>query len=120
MQREVDAEIYARPMAMPLAPGRVPEPVRPLIPLAERWGIGDDGYRDEAVEAASPTELDELLDALAGPAGDAMYDWLAGPAAEATVTEEYVAFSAMAMAGDLARVIQKRRRRAGDPGRPTT
>jgi hypothetical protein len=107
-------------MTVPLNPGHVPSSVRPLIPLAQRWGIGDDGYRDRAVRAAAAAELEELLDALAGPAGDAMYDWLAGPAAEATVTDEYAAFTAMSMAADLARVIRKRRGGAVDQERPGT
>jgi hypothetical protein len=103
-----------------LNPDAVPEQVRVLIPWAERWGIGDDGYRDEAVENATSGELADLLDALAGPAGDAMYDWLAGPAADAPVTDEYAAFSALAMAADLANVVQKQRRPAGGPEEPAT
>jgi hypothetical protein len=118
MPGKLGAEIYPRRMTVPLDPSHVPMAVRPLIPLAERWGIGDDGYRDQAVHAAAPAELEELLDALAGSAGDAMYNWLAGPAAEMTITDEYAAFTAVSMAADMARVLQKRRRPAVEPDGP--
>lgn len=38
----------------------VPEYLRDLIPLARRYGIGDDADRDDIMKAASPKELAEL------------------------------------------------------------
>jgi hypothetical protein len=33
-----------------LDPGKVPEPLRHLVPLARRWGVGDDVERMELIE----------------------------------------------------------------------
>ena len=44
-----------------LDPSRVPAQFRQWIPLAERWGIGDDLIRDDCVQKATPEELRELL-----------------------------------------------------------
>jgi hypothetical protein len=72
-------------------------------------GIGDDGYRDQAVRSASLSDLAGLVDGLGGAAGDAMYDWLAGPAADEPVTTEYAVFTAMmTKAADLAQLILDR------------
>jgi hypothetical protein len=103
-----DDPVESDPIVELLDPNGVPEPVRPLIPYAQRWGIGDDGYRDQAVRSASPTDLAELLDVLASAAGDEVYDWLAGSAADEPITNEYTAFTAMTMAADLARLLRDR------------
>lgn len=83
-----------------LDPARVPERFRCWIPLAERWGIGDDILREHGVSHASPEELASLL--AFAQAMDALYDeWLAGPDSSSTnPTAEYVAFSCLAMACD--------------------
>jgi hypothetical protein len=39
----------------------VPEPVQYLIPLARRWGIGDGGYRPDAVRAVNGEDRLELV-----------------------------------------------------------
>jgi hypothetical protein len=62
-------------------PDRVPAPLRGLLGLARRWGISDDGYRWEAVERASPSQLRALVaavDAVDNPA----WDWLVSPEAQ--------------------------------------
>jgi hypothetical protein len=43
----------------------VPPDLRHLIPLAERWGIGDDVDRNAAVDRATPAERAELEGAVA-------------------------------------------------------
>ena len=43
---------------------RVPAPLRGLLGLARRWGIGDDGYRSEAMEWANPSQLRALVAAM--------------------------------------------------------
>lgn len=50
-----------------------------LLPLAERWGMGDDFEREAAVSAASEDDLASLVSAVdAVPEAD-LYGWLAGP-----------------------------------------
>jgi hypothetical protein len=91
-----------------LEASRVPEAMQRWLGLAERWGIGDDFDRCNAVEAASESDLRELLSFEQDY--DAACEWLAGPEAESSKpTREYIAFSDLAMAWQRARVIQKRR-----------
>lgn len=98
-----------------LDPTRIPEQFRSWIPLAERWGIGDDLIREDCVVKASLAELEELLSF--GSVYDAMLtEWLAGPESfSPDPTEEYVAFSCLGMAWDLAGVVERQRKRS-NPG----
>jgi hypothetical protein len=38
----------------------VPESIRPALAMAARYGIGDDGDRADAIEAATESELEEF------------------------------------------------------------
>jgi hypothetical protein len=81
---------------------RVPPPIRALLPLAERFGIADDGAREQVVRAADPHEVRALV-ASVREHDDALDMWLSGPeAAGPEWTDEYIAFSAMRMAADSA------------------
>ena len=42
----------------------LPDDLRQLVPLAERWGIGDDVERDEYGRAASPADREALREAV--------------------------------------------------------
>jgi hypothetical protein len=53
----------------------VPADLRHLVPLAERWGIGDDVDRNAAVDRATPAERAELERAVA-PVHDRITAWL--------------------------------------------
>ena len=75
------------------------------MPLAKRWGIGDDYEREEAVRTASPEERDALVAAIDG-APDELWDWLAGGESfSAAPTHEYVAVTKLTMAAELARLL---------------
>ena len=81
-----------------------------LLPLAERWGVGDDYDREALVSAASDAELTTLVSAVDAVAGEDLYEWLAGPESEsATPTPEYVAVTCLTMAADSARLKLARR-----------
>ena len=85
-----------------LAPQKVPETLRHLIPIAEYWGILDDVERERKVREAMSQEIEELKKVIAEH-DDALDEWLAGPEANATTySNEYLAFSAMRMAADYA------------------
>ena len=80
----------------------VPEKLQHLIPYAELWGVGDDLILDDMVKTASPHALEELK-RLVRDHDDLLDEWLAGPEADSTSpSEEYLAFTAMRMAADLA------------------
>jgi hypothetical protein len=83
-----------------LSPDKVPEMLRCLIPLAERWGISDDILRSDANRKASADEI-EYLKAAVRRFDNELDDWLAGPEASSpNHTSEYLAFSNMRMAAD--------------------
>ncbi|WP_020469555.1 hypothetical protein [Zavarzinella formosa] len=85
-----------------LDPERVPEPLRVLIPLAEKFGISDDLIREDVFANTPNKELTILKRALEKFDGQ-LDEWLAGPeASEATKpSAEYIAFSAMRMSLDF-------------------
>jgi hypothetical protein len=89
-----------KPPPIHLDPAKVPEPLRPLIPLAEKWGISDDILRMDALDAASSDELAELRRIVASHE-DLLEAWLAGPESyQDKPTPEYIAFASMVMAAD--------------------
>lgn len=56
-------------------PSKVPERLRALLPWADEWAIGDDGYRADAIGAASDEALEELVRAFDAITWDDL-DWL--------------------------------------------
>jgi hypothetical protein len=68
-------------------PARVPEDFRPLLPLAMKWGVGDDGARGYFVRRATREEKAELRLALAAH-GLAIGAWLDSIGPEGIVTPE--------------------------------
>jgi hypothetical protein len=86
-------------------PDKVPDPVVPLLALADQWGVGDDIERARLVEAASPDELAALIDAVDAVDDDALYGWLSGDESyDARPSPEYIAITNVTMAADQARV----------------
>jgi hypothetical protein len=74
----------------------------PLSDLVKQFGVTDDGERLRALKLASPDEVSRLRRAIFEH-DDAFDEWLAGPEADGpTYTDEYIAFSAMRMAADMA------------------
>jgi len=87
---------------------RVPAQFRQWISLAERWGIGDDLIREDCVHKATAEELRELL-AFGDAYDTVLTEWLAGSEADSPQpTQEYIAFTCLGMAWDLARVLAKK------------
>jgi hypothetical protein len=58
-----------------LDPVQVPADLRHLVPLAEKWGIGDDIIRNDLINKASSTEKRELHDSLYAPF-ERIAEWL--------------------------------------------
>jgi hypothetical protein len=88
-----------------LRPDAVPSAARSLLPLARRWGISDDGYRDSAVAEADAETLAALVAAVDSVDDGVLYGWLAGPeASSGRPSAEYVAVTALTMAADQARL----------------
>jgi hypothetical protein len=88
-----------------LNPDKVPRPLVHLIPIAEKWAL--DGYID-AVSNASSEELEALVHCIDDVAD--LFGWLAGPEADnPNPSLEYVAFTDLTQAIDLARLLLKKR-----------
>ena len=88
---------------MPLDPSKVPVAIVSLLPLAERWGIGDDYDREAAVASASREELERLIHSIDDVELE-LYEWLEGPEASNRMpSDEYAAFTCLTMAIDSAR-----------------
>ena len=79
--------------AVRLDPAQVPDQLRDLVPLAQRWGIGDDIIRDDLHEQASQEEIQSLRESLDGRTR-AIDQWL-DTFAEGQMSEEAAAFMYM-------------------------
>jgi hypothetical protein len=84
------------PVAQRLNPEQVPEDLRHLVPLAEKWGIGDDVDRNAKVERATPAERSELRAAIT-PASSSITTWLDSFGKE-PMSDEAAAFMYMQLA----------------------
>jgi hypothetical protein len=87
---------------MRLDPKNIPEPFHPLIPYAEKWGISDDGYLDEAIDEASLNELRDLVKTVSEFDAEGFDDWLSNRGTP-DITREWVAFVSLINAHDLAK-----------------
>ena len=99
MRRKYGLTAENRPL-IKLDPANVPESLRHLIPLAERFGISDDLIRADYVRKAPGTDIEELR-RIVQEHDDLFDEWLAGPAAVGPeFSAEYLAFTCMRMAAD--------------------
>jgi hypothetical protein len=99
MRRKYGLYAERRPFIR-LDPKRVPELLRELIPLAEKYGISDDLIREDFFAKTPKRELTKLKRTLAKH-HDLLDEWLAGPEADGPgFSDEYIAFSAMRMGID--------------------
>ena len=76
---------------------KVPEGLREIVPLAQRWGIGDDVNRGEALSRSTPNERAELLRAVETH-GAEITAWLDSFGGGGKMTDEAAAFMYMQLA----------------------
>lgn len=82
-----------------LDPAKVPRDLRPLIPLAERWGIGDDVDREAALARATKSEQQKLRQAVQTHASE-ITTWLDSFGTGEGMSDEAAAFMYMQLAVD--------------------
>lgn len=88
----------------------IPADLWSLIPMAEKYGIGDDFYRDLVVDNLDEYELEELSHCL-DSVGDALDSWLCGTeSSNKNPSDEYCTMTCLVMAQQMARVELKKRR----------
>jgi hypothetical protein len=82
-----------------LNPSAVPSILRPLIPLAEYFGVSDDLIREDIVDKTPKAEL-AAMRAVVEAHDDSFDEWLAGPEAYSPdpPSPEYIAFTCLRMA----------------------
>ena len=81
----------------------IPPTLISLVPMAEKWGMGDDIEREQTLNCASADELNSLVHCIDGISDDDFYGWLAGPESRnPRPSPEYLALSCLALAIDSA------------------
>jgi hypothetical protein len=99
----VDAEDLAQAerarQAIRIDRRRVPAPLRALVPLARRWGVGDDAHRDTLQRAAPAAEWRAVRHALPPRVSRAIHAWI-GSYEEGRLTREAAAFMYLLVAGE--------------------
>jgi|GEM_PF-3274059 len=106
----IDAYVYAYSL-IKIDKNNVPEKLHHLIPLVQKWGIGDDGYRDEAVANANATELMELVSSISDEDAKKLNEWLSDPYEIKICTQEYLMYSTFFMAYEYANAVLKSNRK---------
>ena len=88
----------------------IPSELHYLIEMVKKWGLSDDGYRDELLFNATRVELEEIIKSLPDEKLEILNHWLVGFAEDKIIsmTDEYVTFTCYLMAYDMARVIIKK------------
>ena len=87
----------------------IPQKLQHLIPIVEKWGIEDDGYRDEAVFNASKSELEDLVNSISEEDVLHLNSWFCNPKELKELSYEYIRFSVFFMAFEYAKAIVKNR-----------
>jgi len=98
LQRKYGLVAENRP-TIRLNPVNVPDSLRDLIPMAEKWGIGDDVIRYDFEEKASQADKDEFRNRLRGRTA-AVTAWLDSYRPDKPMSEEAAAFMYMLEALD--------------------
>ncbi len=83
----------------------VPRSLHVLIPIVEKWGIGDDYEREHLISTASLEELKKLVECYNLIDENDLWSWLAGDESFGDKpTFEYLAFTNMTMAVESAKL----------------
>jgi hypothetical protein len=97
-----------------LDPQKIPPELREVIPLAEKWGRGEEAERIELARQASDEELYKLLTLAEKLNLQVLEAWLDEPGI--VFTEEGSAFICLGLAVDAAALVIEKRRSSNDPG----
>lgn len=88
---------------------KVPVALISLLPIAEKWGVGDDIEREQALSAASRQELELLVHSIDEVRDEDLFGWLSGSESySAKPSNEYVALTALTMSIDFAKIKLRR------------
>lgn len=87
----------------------IPKELHFLIKMVEKWGLPDDGYRDEQLYNASKSELQDIIQSLSIDDYETLNQWLVNNAENENInmSNEYVNFTCYLMAYEMAEVLIK-------------
>lgn len=85
----------------------IPDKLHHLIPLVEKWGIEDDGYRDEAIQNAQKNELECIVNSISDDDAIELNTWLCNPLELNNPSIEYIKYTCYLMAFDYAKLLLK-------------
>lgn len=83
----------------------IPRELHHLISFVEKWGIEDDGYRDNFIYNSSTRELRELVDSVSDVDADNLNKWLTDPEEIEKCSSEYLKYSAYFVAYEYAEAL---------------
>ncbi|MCL5244258.1 hypothetical protein M4I21_00450 [Cellulophaga sp. 20_2_10] len=83
----------------------IPKKLRALISKAKKWGLGDDGYRDEQIENSSIEELKSLVNIFTEEIIVEFNEWLSDENEVQKSTDEYLLFTCFFMAYEYAESV---------------
>lgn len=115
LQRHFGLYAEKRPIIQ-LDSALVPPDLRQLIPLAEKWGIGDDIIRNDFIDKSSSSEKRQLHDALSEPSAR-ITEWL-NSLHGTPLSDEAAAFMYMEVALDEMGFYLGEEEGAAPPGEP--
>ena len=100
---------------MKLNQNNVPSELHSIIHLAEKWGIGDDYDREQAISDASRQELECVAHCLDNIENAVLAGWLIGPESKREpLSQEYLAFTNLTMAVHSAKLEIKKLEQSRD------
>lgn len=87
----------------------VPKELHHLNHLVEKWGVNDDGYREEQIENATNEDLQKLIDSIDEQTLNNLNSWLSDKNEIAKSSDEYINYTCFYMAYEYAeRVLEDR------------
>lgn len=89
----------------------IPYELHYLINLVEKWGLSDDGYRDEQILNASNNELNEIKNSLPNDKLEVLNNWLELNANNSAInmSDEYINYTCYLMAFEYSQIILRNR-----------
>ena len=81
----------------------IPRQLHHLIPLVEKWGIEDDGFRDEIIATSSVEDIKNLVYSMSEEDFIVLNEWFCKPIVGTKETDEYIKFSVFFMAYEYAK-----------------
>lgn len=92
----------------------IPKNLHHLVPIVEKWGISDDGYREDLVSNAPKSQLNELVASFSDKDAYNLDEWLIDPLEMKKVSEEYEKFSSFYKAFEFAVYVLELKDEEGD------